>query len=75
MSEFEVTEAERQMIEILREQGDEDPASDFRLTVSRQGGAWDVTLEATLSGKAKKNAGVGPTFDDAWDNGVPTIWG
>jgi hypothetical protein len=39
----EGSEQERQLPEVLRDQ-DSDATSDFRLSVQKQDGAWDVTL-------------------------------
>ena len=40
---MEGSEQERQLLEALRDHG-VDAASDFRLLVQKQDGAWDVTL-------------------------------
>jgi hypothetical protein len=66
---MDVTEQERQMIEILREWAGED---EYRLSIERQGGAWDITLSGTIKGKRRGRArGTGATFDRAWDSMSP----
>jgi hypothetical protein len=64
---IELSEQERQLIEILREwEGDDE----YRLEIGRAGGAWEIKLSA--SGEAKWARGVGTTFNEAWDNMAPS---
>ena len=77
----DLTDQERQMIEIIRENAD---TTEFRLLIERRDGAWDITMSARgLAGlspfrpsrpKGEGSArGVGATFDEAWDNMNP-LW-
>jgi len=67
---FEVTEAEQNLIEILREQTN--PGDTFRLVIAREDGAWEIewssrNIRGPLSGR-----GVGRTFDESWENVSPS---
>jgi hypothetical protein len=57
---FEPTDAERQMIELLRE------SKHVTLTIDRNGDQWNMRLEDHDTGVV--GAGAGPTFDRAWDD-------
>src|SRR5262249_46479196 len=69
---MEGSEQERQLLEVLRDH-DGDAASDFRLLVQKQDGAWDVTLSIAPHDQLNTSRGTGSTFDDAWDNMAP-LW-
>jgi hypothetical protein len=69
---MEGSEQERQLLEVLRDHG-VDAASDFRLLVQKQDGAWDVTLSIAPHDELNASRGTGPTFNDAWDNMAP-LW-
>jgi hypothetical protein len=69
MHETALTNAERQMIAILRREA----TDGFRLEIALQDGAWEIKMTAelkTLSGDNKTTSarGVGADFDRAWDN-------
>jgi hypothetical protein len=66
---MDVTEQERQMIEMIREQSGTD---EYRLVIERIGGTWEIATDAMLRGKQRSARGVGTTFDRAWDNMAPT---
>ena len=70
--QMEATEQERQMLEAIRDHGG-GTASDFRLLVQRQDGAWDVTLSIAPHDELDTSRGTGATFNDAWDNLAP-LW-
>lgn len=59
---MELTEQERQLVEILREW---DHLGDHRLTIERHG-AWDVALQQQ-DDPGRVIRGIGPTFAEAWD--------
>jgi hypothetical protein len=61
---MEGSEQERQLLEVLRDHK-ADGASDFRLSVQRQGGAWDVTLSVAPHDELNTSRGTGATFGDA----------
>lgn len=61
MSRADLTDAERQMIELLRSTKD-----DFELTISRDGDRWHVRLENYVIGNV--GDGQGTSFDRAWDD-------
>jgi hypothetical protein len=65
----DLTDAERQFIEAMRETGDDD----LRLVVQRHGLAgWEIEMKTRLKeGKELVARGVGKTFSEAWDNAVP----
>ncbi len=67
--QFDVTEAERQLIECLREQANES----FRLEIRHEDGAWELAMSARYAGKQLSGRGVGATFDQAW-GGVAPGW-
>ena len=69
---MEGSEQERQLLEALRDHG-LDAASDFRLLVQKQDGAWDVSLSIALHDELNTSRGTGSTFNDAWDNMAP-LW-
>jgi hypothetical protein len=46
--QMEVSEAERQMLEVVRDH-EADATLDFRLLVQKQDGAWDATLSIDCS--------------------------
>ena len=56
---MEGSEQERQLLEILRDHG-VDVASDFRLLVQKQDGAWDVTLSFAPTTSSTRRAGLDP---------------
>jgi hypothetical protein len=51
---MEGSEQERQLLEVLRDHG-VDVASDFRLLVQKQDGAWDVTLSSRRAQHVARN--------------------
>jgi hypothetical protein len=61
MEPLELTDAERQMIEILRSTKD-----DFALTINREGERWHMRLENYDVGNVAD--GHGSNFDQAWDD-------
>ena len=69
---MEGSEQERQLLEVLRDH-DGDAASDFRLLVQKQDGAWDVSLSIAPHDELNTSRGTGSTFNDAWDNMAP-LW-
>jgi len=60
MPDIELTDAERQMIELLRHD------RHVTLTISRDGDEWRMRLEDHDTGGI--GDGSGPTFDRAWDD-------
>ena len=68
----EGSEQERQLLEVLRDH-DGDAASDFRLLVQKQNGAWDVSLSIAPHDELNTSRGTGSTFNDVWDNMAP-LW-
>jgi hypothetical protein len=72
LGKMTVTEQERQMIEILREQ--QTNSEDFSITIEHRDGAWDITFSATIDGKAKRTRGTGASFGQAWDNDRRVDW-
>ena len=62
---------ERQL-ECLRDHKN-DPASDFRILVQKQDGAWDVTLSVAPHDELNSARGTGLTFNEAWVN-VSPVW-
>jgi hypothetical protein len=67
---MDITESERQMIELIREWGSVEKNTN-RLVIEFQEGVWEVTLSSVLDGKERKARGVGATFDIAWDETAP----
>jgi hypothetical protein len=59
-----LTDAERQMIELLRHD------KHVTVTISRDGDDWHMRLEDHDRGLV--GDGCGPTFDRAWDDIVPS---
>jgi hypothetical protein len=57
---MELSEAEREMIEMLR------GGKHISLTIHQEGGEWQIRLEHHDTGLAGN--GLGPTFDRAWDD-------
>ena len=66
------SEQERQLLEVLRDH-DGDAASEFRLLVQKQDGAWDGSLSIAPHHEFNTSRGTGSTFNDAWDNMAP-LW-
>jgi hypothetical protein len=66
------SEQERQLLEVLPDH-DSDAASEFRLLVQKQDGAWDVTLSIAPQDELNTSRGTDSTFNDAWDNMAP-LW-
>jgi hypothetical protein len=66
------SEQERQLLGVLRDH-DADAASEFRLLVQKQDGAWDVTLSVASHDELNTSRGTGSTFNNAWDNMAP-LW-
>jgi hypothetical protein len=64
-ADFQVTEAERQMIEILREWQN---GSNYRLVIEF-GGGWEIDLSEPGTNRAAR--GVGETFNQAWERMNP----
>jgi hypothetical protein len=64
---MELSEQERQLIEIIREWSGED---DFRLGVSFQSGEWEIVLSRG-AGDPNPCRGTGATFNQAWDEMAP----
>jgi hypothetical protein len=72
---MDITDQERQVIEILREQ-QSGPDNNFRLTIEHVDGAWEIAMSITFHeapDRAKRVRGVGASFDQAWDNMDP-LW-
>jgi hypothetical protein len=65
-----ISSQEEQMCEMIREQSASD---EFRLTVERRDGAWDITLSTAPHDQRRMSRGTGTTFNDAWDNMAP-LW-
>lgn len=66
MAALELTDAERQLIEILRQWH---PRETYRLVLETVNGAWEIEMSEP---RAKRGArGVGTTFDQAWDGMAP----
>jgi len=57
----DITEQERQLIEIIREQSN----GEFRLTIERQGGAWEIALAVFPIDSRDKSRGTGATVAGA----------
>ena len=55
---MEGSEQERQLLEVLRDH-DGDAASDFRLLVQKQDGAWDATLSIAPHDQLNTSRGTG----------------
>ena len=67
---MELSEQERQLIELLRESADR--GGEFCLQIERvngnDGAMWEITVSDPRSRTRKKEIRiVGTTFDDAWD--------
>ncbi len=60
MEPLELTDAERQMIELLRS------TEHVTLKITREGEQWHMRLEDDDSGRV--GDGHGPSFDRAWDD-------
>jgi hypothetical protein len=71
-AKMEGSEQERQLLEALRDH-EGDVTSDFRLSVQKQDGAWDVTMSVAPHDELNTSRGTGLTFSDAWDNMAP-LW-
>ena len=69
---MEGSEQERKLLEVLRDH-DGGAASEFRLLVQKQDGAWDVTLSIAPHDELNTLRGTGSTFNDACDNMAP-LW-
>jgi len=67
---LEMTEAERQLIETIREQIDD---REFRILIERVAGAWEIVMSVPPHNERNKARGVGGTFDAAWD-GMNPLW-
>jgi hypothetical protein len=65
-AKIEGSEQERQLLEVLDPTGD--TASDFRVCVNKQDGAWDLTLSIAPHDELNTSRGTGATFGDAWDS-------
>ena len=63
------TEAEVQLLELVR--GND--AEEFKLTIEREAGAWNVTLSTPPHDARHKRCGVGSTFAQAW-HGIAALW-
>ena len=71
---WEATEAERQLIEMIREPRRKNET--FELRIEQADGVWDIELAGTvtlLDGRLVHNTarGTGASFDEAWDNMGP----
>jgi hypothetical protein len=66
--QFDVTNAEQQLIECLREIGARRDEARFRLVIELDGGAWEIVMSEQIESLGKKigASGVGATFDQAW---------
>jgi len=64
---MEVTESEQQMLEIIRETD----ADGFRIMIERRDGVWEVSVAGKSQEKLLITRGVGPSFDEAWNNVAP----
>jgi hypothetical protein len=65
--EMNPTDSERELIETIRELPE---GNEFRLTIRRGNGAWDLTLSVSPRFPYTVR-GAGATFDAAWDNTAP----
>ena len=65
---MDITEQERQMIEMLREW---DKSENYQLQIEIVEGAWDIALKEI--GTPRGARGTGDSFNSAWDNMAP-IW-
>ena len=63
------TEAEVQLLELVR--GND--AEEFKLTIEREAGAWNVTLSTPPHDARHKRRGFGTTFAEAW-RGIAPLW-
>ena len=63
----ELSGQELQMLQMIREWSGKDY---YRLVLERRDGAWEIELSIPLEKKIAR--GVGNTFDEAWDNTMPT---
>ena len=61
---MELTEQERQLVEIVRANADSDG---FRVAIERQDGAWEISL----GGKLGRGRGAGSSFAEPWDDLSP----
>ena len=66
MTTTELTDAEWQLIEMLREQ--QEDSGHFLLVVEHRDGAW----EFAMSHGGRSIRGVGATFDRAWEDDGPS---
>jgi hypothetical protein len=79
--QFDVTVAERQLIECLRSIHTRRHAMKFRLVIELEGGAWEIEMSEEESvqlgriavGRKIVARGVGATFDLAW-SGIEPTW-
>lgn len=72
---LELDDAERQLIEMLREQSSS--KDNLRIVIELLDGAWEIEMSALLAtktGTRKHHAarGVGRTFSQAWEDMNPT---
>jgi hypothetical protein len=72
--QFEISDQERQFIEMLREWSGED---DHCIEIRHALGAWEIKLsmpwpQKGTPEKEKWSRGAGATFDEAWDNVNPS---
>ena len=66
---FELTESERQLIEIIRQQ--ENDKTDFRLVIECVDRAWEIAMSISPHDESHGARGVGKTFNQAWDDMGP----
>ena len=66
--QFEITEQEQQFLEGLRDKSKR--SYDVRIVIEHMQGAWDITMMEPGTKRAAR--GTGATFDEAWDNMLPT---
>jgi hypothetical protein len=69
---FEVTDAERQLIEAIRTRRAD---AHFRLVIESVSGAWEIEMseESAALGKQIAGRGMGASFDQAW-YGINPLW-
>ena len=61
MTEAQIARAEWQLIELLRQGGEE-----FKLSISQRGGVWTIDVDQMPHSDADKFRGVGSSFSAAW---------
>jgi Arm DNA-binding domain len=67
MTNLEVSEQERQLIEILRQWAGD---AEYQIEIKRENGVWELKLSEPRAGRWAR--GVGRTFAEAWDHIDPS---